>query len=231
MTLALRKDTATIEAHSKPGLPTTIVEDSVSDAKIRTLVGQLNAVCRRNTLSFAISIGEVVVRELYGGDLAVFRQRLPHKKASLRKLANHPDLAISPAALYRSISFYELFARMGGRKWEHLSTSHLRLVLPIPPSDQERLLESAEAQRWSVERLDREVALLDGAQTARGGRRRRSALVTAVASLQKALLQISELLKRNADASPESEREVTVLLERALRVKERLLAKEGRIDM
>jgi HTH domain found in ParB protein len=114
---------------------------------------------------------------------------------------------MSPAALYRSLAIYELCERLGIRKWKHLSTSHIRAVLPLPPHEQERMLRSAEMCRMTVRQLEQEVGRLRPRDQVQGGRPRLHRSKTIVKHLEKCLESLDELLGTNgeADMSPEAE--------------------------
>jgi hypothetical protein len=151
------------------------------------------------------------VKNLYHGDLTRFRSRDRSKAQTLRTIATHPNLQMSPAALYRSIATYELCERLGAQSWEHISLSHVRLVLPLRSDDQARLLQQAESARWPVQRLDAEVAALMRAERPereRGGRRRSSPLRQAIRLVDQSTERLTGLLETyedvSADASPES---------------------------
>ena len=62
--------------------------------------------------------------------------------------------------LYGCLATYEVCERIGVRSWKHISTSHIRLVLPLAHEMQVKLLRSAEAQRWPVKHLEQEVETL-----------------------------------------------------------------------
>jgi hypothetical protein len=142
----------------------------------RTIL-RLNALCRRTTMDFALAVGGVVVDTLHSGNLELWRAT-GFKGVSFRALARHPDLPMSPAALCRSVAIYELSHRLEIRRWKRISTSHVRLVLPLEHAEQARLLELADAQSWSVSRLNEEVAQLphNGPPSKKGGRTRGSRL-------------------------------------------------------
>jgi hypothetical protein len=123
---------------------------------IEQIVRQLNAVCKSATFEFALSIGKVVIDNVYAGNLLAWRDRGP-KNASFRKLAKHPELPMSPSALYRCVAIYELSDRLAIDPRGRLSSSHLRLVLPLSQEVQERLLRRADAEAWSVARLGEET--------------------------------------------------------------------------
>lgn len=121
------------------------VAGGVPDKILEHVILQLSGLCRDAALNFALGVGRVVITSLYSGNLDHWRSRAPNKERSLRKLANHPDLPMSPGALYRSLAIYELCERLGIQAWKHISTTHLRLVLPIQRDEQASLLRAAEA--------------------------------------------------------------------------------------
>jgi hypothetical protein len=186
--------------------------DGSREPAIGHLITQLNAICRTATFDFALSVGECVVKNLYHGDLNLFRSRDRNKEQTLRTIATHPDLQMSPGALYRSIATYELCGRLGIESWEHVSLSHVRLVLPLKFDDQARLLQQAESDRWPVQRLDDEVAALMRAERPerhRGGRRRSSRLRQAIRLVDQSTERLSGLLESNDDVAADAPAETT----------------------
>src|SRR5580704_6459476 len=185
------------------------------DDVVEQTVVRLNRICKMATLEFALTVGQIVIEHFYLGDLARWRDRDPQKDTSLRKLARHPMLPMSAAALYRSVAIYELCERLQIRTWRHISTGHMRLVLPLSAIEQERLLRAAEAGGWPVRRLDEEVAGIAHVESAtrrdRGGRRRISGLQRAMKPVQMCVRAVDELLKEESDIleerSPESTRD------------------------
>ena len=170
------------------------------------VVHRLNALSKAATLEFSLAVGELVIRSLYTGDIVGFRQRKPKQHAALRRVARHPHLAMSASILYGCVAMYELCERLGIRSWKHVSTSHLRLVLPLFPAEQERLLQEVEANRWPVRRLDEEVAALARNRPApckRGGRKRQSRLHRTIHALQAGVDAMTDLL--HSDEYPEEE--------------------------
>ena len=187
---------------------------SNEDEAIELVVRRLNSICKAATFDFTLAIGAVVIQHLFGGDLSQWRSRDPNKSVSLRKLARHPHLPMSPSALYRSIAIYELCERLDIRRWRHVSTSHIRLVLSLPEHEQARLLRMAETNAWSVRRLDEEIETTmgrDGEQhrSRRGGRKRSSPLVHAAKRVAKSLEQLMDVLDNTEDALPEKGSEMT----------------------
>lgn len=196
---------------------TKFVPNGTTDAKVEHVVRQLNTICKTATFEFAVAVGKLIVDNFYSGDLEAWRRR-GIKNVSFRRLAKHPDLPMSASALYRSTAIYEVCQRVGGNQWKHLSTSHVRLVLPLAPGHQARLLQRAEANGWPVQRLRDEIgALPPSALVNRGGRKRPPRLRKALRTLQAALDESNSLLDANApvgDLSPDSARSLVQLLHR-----------------
>jgi hypothetical protein len=132
------------------------VEKAGKRSLVDEVVVELNALGRMATMEFALSVGRLIIDRFYGGEFMAWRSRGP-KNASFRALAKHPELPMSPAALYRSVAMYELCVRLKGNSWKHLSTSHMRLVLPLGPDAQQLLLQEAERRRWTVRQLELEI--------------------------------------------------------------------------
>jgi hypothetical protein len=119
---------------------------------------------------------------------------------------------MSSTALYHCIAIYELTERLSLRTYRHLSTSHMRLVLPLPPDIQLSLLRQVEDNRWSVQRLDDEVSATVKAHRPdrrRGGRKRSSPLSKLVRALDRLVTKLSQTVSQDdpsANASPDSTR-------------------------
>ncbi len=198
------------ESPLTPRLHPSLVPVEPED-RVRRTVRQVNALCKDTTLRFALSVGQLVVKGLYDGDTRRLRSRGRKDQLALRRLAADPDLAMSASALYRSVAIFELCERVNVAHWKHVSTSHLRLVLPLRPSDQERFLRETEANRWKVRELEQRIAAVgdDARVSARGGRPRRSGLRSVVDLLEKGTERVVGLLSSNdqtTESSPESVR-------------------------
>lgn len=190
------------------------------DARVQLAAQRISALSRRATLEFALEVGRIVIVTLYDGDLCEWRRR-GRKSNSLRALARHPDLAISPATLYRSLALYELMERVGpDSSWRHLGISHLRAVLSAPPPVQEYLLERAEKEGWSVARIEREVSEVSQRERHRGGRPRSPEYVKSIRKIGR--LIGAEALQGLDEAERLDTREVTELLAIVRRVRERI---------
>jgi hypothetical protein len=182
-------DSAVCAFDAETGAP--VVDIELVD---RTIL-KLNAICRQVTMDFAIAVGKVVVDTLHSGNLESWRTG-GAKGISFRMLARHPDLPMSPAALCRSVAIYELSRRLEIAQWKRISTSHIRLVLPLAHSEQARLLALADAQSWSVSRLNQEVATIASpTDHAKGGRRREPPLRRTMTNLGRCIDELENLLR------------------------------------
>ncbi len=155
---------------SPPGPRSLVPRGTPAPPRVQNVVHALRAVACRAALDLALRVGQIVVQHFYGGNLHVWRQR-GNRCPSLRRLARHPDLPFSAAALYRAVAIYELCSRLPDvATWKHVGASHLRTVLPLPAPDQERLLKSAEEEQWTVSALSTEVRELRRCVRGRRGR-------------------------------------------------------------
>jgi len=143
----------------------------ISPEVLDEVVATLSNLTRSSHLELALKVGEIVVTRLYGGDLQALRHR-GRKEASFRKLAAHRRLPFSPSTLWRDVAIYELVQRMPGlAKTKHLGVAHLRAVVGLPQSVQERLLKAAETERWSKGRLEDRAAKHRRREEGKAGRR------------------------------------------------------------
>jgi len=192
------------------------------ESELECVIAHLNSICKTATLRFALDVGGVVIRHFYAGKLDLWRNRDRKKDVSLRKLAKHPHLPMSPSALYRSIAIYELCERLGISDWKHISTAHIRLVLPCGPDQQARLLSTAEAERWSVRELDAEVETAmqrqPAVRSAKGGVARLGALQKMMRPLPQFVAAVNKAVETDdwrkfaPELSPDSARETIELL-------------------
>jgi CheY-like chemotaxis protein len=197
------------------------------------VVLRLNAIGKRVTFDLALSVGKVIVDSFYGGDLGVWRHR-GTKEVSFRKLAKHPELSMSPSVLYRSVAIYELACRLGISPRGRLSTTHLRLALPLAEDDQERLLRSAELGTWSVSRLREEIESTLSPSAIRGGRKRQAPFRRTLRALDRYLTESAgRAVVVSEEISPESVTEVSSALRRiqdTCAALERQFTTKARID-
>jgi hypothetical protein len=157
-----------------------------SAQEIDDVVHQLNSICRTSSLEFALRVGSVIIHHFYGGEPDAWRLRGP-KVNSFRRLAKHPELALSAGALYRCVAIFDICDRhRAASRWRRLGASHLRTVIGIPADKQEYLLSKANEERWSVQTLQAKALTLREGH-ARGGRRVQSALGKRLRSLDHCL--------------------------------------------
>jgi hypothetical protein len=164
----------------------TPADSAVSAEQLEEVVHQINGICRSSSLEFALRVGAVIIHHFYGGATEAWRHRGP-KANSFRRLAEHPELALSPGALYRCVAIFEMCERLrAASRWRRLGASHLRTVIGIPADKQEYLLNKANEERWSVQTLQAQAQRLRMG-CSRGGRRARSPLGKQLSVLERCL--------------------------------------------
>jgi hypothetical protein len=175
--------------------------EEIATEEIDIVVAHIKRLARIASLEFALRVGAVIIHHFYEGDAEAWRSRGP-KTASFRRLAEHPDLPLSPGSLYRCVALYELCDRLNApSRWEHLGASHLRLVIGLPPPTQEKLLATANAKRWTVKVLHQEVLLEKAARLTRGGRRAQTPLTRSLMSVRKCLDDYRDVIERTGQLS------------------------------
>jgi len=161
--------------------------DCSDEQKLGMVVRQLRQICRDSSLEFALKVGAVVIHNFYNGEIGEWRSRGP-KVHSFRRLAEHPDLPLSPSALYRSVAIFELCQRLNApSRWRQLGASHFRAVVGLDPEIQDKLLAAANQQRWSVKALSQAALECRPGHTGKGGRRPRSALTKQLSAMRRCL--------------------------------------------
>jgi len=197
----------------------TDAKPAESPDEVERVVRELNKICKKATLDFALAVGSVIIQTFYGGRLLEWRTRGP-KAASFRRLAKHPNLPMSPSALYRCVAIYEICERLGLRHCRHVSSSHIRLVVALPSHTQERLLTTAEREYWTVARMRNEVIILKRSATpvaSRGGRKPAGRLNQTMRTLIGCIDTNGNLVgsgERDLDLSPESTRCILEVMDR-----------------
>lgn len=136
-----------------------------------------------------LRLGELVYRVMKStGSGASEREQ----RASLRRIAAHPDVPFKVTTIWRAVSVYEMSLRLPhllGVKG--LGISHLRAVIGLDPADQEVLLGRASSEGWTKRQLEREAAKhRDGN---RRGRRPLPRITVWTRELQRALEHGAEL--------------------------------------
>jgi hypothetical protein len=109
------------------------------------------------SLDAALTLGGAVLDRYFGGDLEAWRGRAG--SVTLRGLASEPGVSLSASTLYRYVAIAALCRKLDRSHFDHLGVSHLRQVLRLPVEEQVELLQRAEAERWTVRKLTRQVEL------------------------------------------------------------------------
>jgi hypothetical protein len=134
----------------------------VSDVSVDDLVQELVAMYGETGIRLAVEMGHLIIERLYEGDLIKWRSR-GRKDTSFRKLERHPALPFRKSTLSRAVSIYMLYRRRNDvLSFRHLSPSHLHEVSGLAETVQDSLLQQAEAERWSVQKVRAEARLLLG---------------------------------------------------------------------
>jgi hypothetical protein len=171
-------------------------EPHVDGEEIDIVVAQIKRLTRLATLEFSLRVGAVIIHHFYDGDTAAWRSR-GSKTTSFRRLAQHPELPLSPAALYRCVALFEMCERLNAAsRWQHLTASHLRTVLSLPAARQEKVLATANARRWSVRLLQEEVLREIGIQHKRGGRRAEPPIARGLKKVTRALAWYAQMVEQ-----------------------------------
>lgn len=187
----------------------------LSADELNRVVAQIGRLTRTASLEFALRVGALIVHHFYSGNTDTWRLRGP-KTSSFRRLAEHPNLPMSPGALYRCVAIFELCDRLGApSRWSNLGASHLRVVLGIDTTAQERLLAQANSERWTVRVLQDQVEKSKLARRARGGRRPQSRATRFVRTIRKCLSEHQIALHDVESVDPIELSEIASVLEEA----------------
>lgn len=208
----------TVELRTDRARSSSVASSAAFPEQIEQVVNELNGICRTSSLEFALKVGAVIIHNFYEGDTNAWRTR-GAKLHSFRRLAEHPELLISPGALYRCVAVFELCDRLRApSRWRRLGASHLRAVIGLPPTRQEELLAMANEERWSVQVLQAKAQEIREDRS-RGGRRAQSPLEKSLCSLDQRLQECQTAFEQlEASNSDDIERglRLLVVLESAL---------------
>jgi chaperonin cofactor prefoldin len=153
---------------ARPAAPPQVLPPEVDDALapvvddrlISSVYEEIRSLQRDATIELAVKMGELIVKRFYGGRLEAWREHGP-KESSLRKLAakfEDDESGMSAAGIYRVVAIYELDQRLDVSSRKRLTVTHIRAVLGLPPAEQKRLLDQAEAKGWSTRQLEDKAA-------------------------------------------------------------------------
>ncbi|MCA9641110.1 MAG: hypothetical protein H6718_11680 [Polyangiaceae bacterium] len=150
---------------------------------IDELVQEIGGLEDLASLEDSVRLGKLVVDRLYGGEIAEWRRR-DGANVSFRTLTGRKDLKLSAVTLYRAVGLYELTVRLGElTQWPDLGAAHFRAVMGMSQDEQRRLLEAAQAQHWSVRRMEAECSRMRPGR--RRGRRRLPGFVKVVRQMDR----------------------------------------------
>ncbi len=122
------------------------------------LVAELQVINRRRGFERTLAVGELILREFFGGEPAAWREQSRKKAQSLRRLAARSDCPFRKSTLNEAVCVYvALLEQPGLRRSELITASHVASVLRLGPAERERLLQQAERERWSVRQLRSQV--------------------------------------------------------------------------
>lgn len=137
---------------------------------IDALVQEIGGLGELSLLEDSVRLGKLVVDRMYGGEISEWRRR-DGENVSFRTLTGREDLKLSAVTLYRAVGLYEISLRLGElSQWPSLGASHFRAVMSMSDQEQRALLGAAQAEGWSVRRMEAECSRLRPAR--RRGRRR-----------------------------------------------------------
>lgn len=141
-----------------------------SEDRIAKVACELKEIGRSATLNVALRIGELIHREIFGGNVQAANVK---KHPTFRALACHPDTPFSTTALWRATALYQMQLRIPHAfDFPNLGISHFRCVLGLSESTQLRLLTAAANGRWSKAALEQTVkAVREQKNPARAARR------------------------------------------------------------
>lgn len=173
----------------EPAAPTSLVPlggETKSDEVIEELAHELHQIVRDSLLLATRMVGKRILEVVFDGDIERMRER-GIKDASLRKLASHPCLDTSATHLHQAVNIYHFTEQHPTLlHHEHLTTTHFRVVMPLPDEVRIDLLRRAARHGWNTARLEN---MARGAKKrhckGRGGRPRLPTFVKTVNALKR----------------------------------------------
>jgi hypothetical protein len=119
-----------------------------------------------------LNIGRILLIQVFRGSEQAFRDRHPRKTDSLRDLAAQPGMAEAGWGRTRLRNAIELslLAKVHNdlRAWRYLRVSHYEAIFGLPAERQRELLDQANKEHWSVDRLSAEAGRPRAANAAAG---------------------------------------------------------------
>ena len=179
--------------------------------RIDYLASQIRELGTGNSPQQVLRLGELVYRELHSASPSTAER---DHRASLRRIAAHPDVPFKVTTIWRAVSVYEMSLRLPHlMQGSVLGISHLRAVIGLDPADQELLLTLAARERWTKRHLEQEAARRRSGDRRRG-RRPLPKLTLWTRDLGRLLDRADELGDDRLAVSEAAHAEVTSTLER-----------------
>jgi hypothetical protein len=129
---------------------------------------------RDTTIGFALRVGKMVVKRLYGGNIENWRNH-GESDGSMKRLAD--EIAerggrnLSLTTLQNAVGTLDLDLRVGVSARPQLTYTHVRAVIGLPAAKQEKLLGDAESNDWDTTQMKHEVAKVRRRLSGRKGRK------------------------------------------------------------
>ena len=187
-----------------------------AELHLAPIVAELNQIAEGHALATARALGSAVLDQLFGGDVARWRDRGDAGHRHFRELGQRPDLHLDYMTLWRCTSI-ELQAReLGAAPLAGLPLSHQVELLAVPTRAKKLdLAERAVAAGWTRDRLRAEIRTISAPRSGIG-RPRAPALSRSLTQLRKAVRQVDDDSRprpRPGDQTRQMVRETTVLVQ------------------
>jgi len=187
-----------------------------SDAELDSTNARLHECARLGDLQAFAAEGEIILRDIFGGDVAAWESRSPAKMQSIRRLAKRPGAPYQKDALSKRVGVHVAMQKLAF-VWRSptITASHVVEVLRIPHDERVGMLELVVAEGWSVKRLHAEVVQGRRSRGERRGRRVSPRVRKAISLLRKAtqaLTRVPALLEPGALLDERSRAELATLV-------------------
>lgn len=145
-------------------------EAPTDEAKLDEAVQEVNSLAKATVLAGAIEIGRYLLREFFDDDPEKARSQDPTKAASIRKIAEHPELLVSGTTIFNSIRVAVDDRLLGENPaYKQLPWSHRVALLPVAdPKKKAKLAALAARKALRVRELRAKVQALGEAARAAG---------------------------------------------------------------
>lgn len=167
------------------------------------VVAELWELERRGGIQRTLAIGELILKQFFGGNTAAWRNRRKNKNNSIRRLANREDCPFSRSALNEAVAGYVASLVLPCvQTFGHIGASHITAVMTLPEEDRQRMLDRAERKRMSVRELKREVVDARRAAGERRGRPTADVNTRGLGMVDAAVRAVRDALRNVRDGPP-----------------------------